>query len=261
MLRTKAHVLAVRDGEHIATAPWQDTQPHHAYAVLELRDDHPLGVREAAALCRPDTVVLTAACDAAALADSLPVGGTLLYNAGDDALRAAVQGVRTDITVIPYDTTDIPCAGLPFATLHPCIAAAEAVGVLFHVEKGTVAAAVRDYAPQGYTQAVLSADGVQLVLHMNCKTQDEARAALQRAPQTARRLAVTTAALADVIRPWATELIVLEDGTDLAAAESALLSLLREGDTLLLCGDRSAHLCTLLRRLFGLTDGFLPDAS
>jgi len=44
---------------------------------------------------------------------------------------------------------------------------------------------------------------------------------------------------------------------DERALELAMLDVLADGDVVLMCGSREAGLCTAVRRLFGLTDGFM----
>ena len=51
--------------------------------------------------------------------------------------------------------------------------------------------------------------------------------------------------------------IVATDERDL---ELKLMDTLKDGDTLLICGGRKMDFNITLRRLFGLTDGFIPDS-
>ncbi len=262
VLRAQGGVFTVNDDEHSDLSPWQDLHPYHHYCVLELRNDHPLSAREATALCAPDILVLTAfPCDVAALADGLQSGGILWYNAADTALCAAVNALmRTDITVRPYKEA-VPCSALPFDSFAPCTAAAAAIGRAEGVSEQAIGTAVEGYRINGYTNAVLAVDGVTLVLNTNCKTMQSAESALRASPHAAQRIAVTTAAFAEAAASWATTQIVINDTTDLAAAEQELLTLLQDGATVFICGEREACLCDLVRRVFGLTDGFIPGAS
>lgn len=262
-LRQNGRVLAVKDNEHITTAPWQEIHPSHRYCVMELREDHPLGVRDAAALCRPDMVVITASpCDVKALADSLKEGGTLWYNETDAELCNAVSALSNkSIYIRAYGETEVSCPALPFDSLRPCAAAAWSIGKDYGVPEQSIQDAIATYQMQGYTKAILTCDGVHLVLNTNCKTQADAISAKKASPLTERRIAVTTPAFADVFSDWATQLLLLNGKEDLAKTEETLLATLQEGDTLLLCSEREVNASELVRRIFGVTDGFLPDAS
>ena len=262
VLRTKDGVFTVNDGEHSDLCPWQDLHPHHRYCVLELRNDYPIEQREAASLCAPNVLVLTSApCDVAVLTEGLQSGGTLYYNAADTALCEAVQAItRTDITLHPYQSS-VPCSGLPFDCFTACTAAAAAVGRGEGVGEQAVLNAVGSYRLGGYTNAVLAIDGVTLVLNTNCKTVQSAQSALRAAPHAAQRIAVTTSAFAEAAASWATTQIVIESPEMLAEAEQALLEYLQDGAAVFICGEREACLCDLTRRVFGVTDGFIPGAS
>ncbi len=240
-LRTVGGVYTVCDGEHIDTAPWPYLHPAQDYCVLELREDHPLGLREAAALCRPATVIVTSApCDVAALADALCTGGTVWYNGNDTALCEAVHDItRTDIAVRAYgDVTDI----------------ATAMGA----DETAANTAIDGYVPRGFAECSLEADGVHIVAHTHCKTTAQAEAL---ASKVQRYIAVTTPTFADVFASRATALITVDTEHDVNEAIQTLITTLQDGDTLVLCGEREAQLCQVLRRMFGITDGFLPHCS
>ena len=215
-LRAEGGVYSVADAEHIDMAPWPYLHPCHDYCVMELREDHPLGVREAAALCRPDTVILTSApCDAAALADSLTASGTLCYNETDAALCEAVAAVtRTDIATVPF-------------------------------------------VPPLIGHAVLHTDGVTILAHTHCKTMAQAEQLAEKAPTGS--IVVTTPTFAEAFVMHTT--LIVDEEHDFNTAVETLRAQLHEGDTLVLCGEREAQLCQVLRRLFGITDGFLPHCS
>jgi hypothetical protein len=53
-----------------------------------------------------------------------------------------------------------------------------------------------------------------------------------------------------------TEIVLFSEGYSLA---DSLAQRLAEGDVLFFCGGRNREFCTPIRRLFGLTDGFLPN--
>ena len=262
-LRTKGGVLTVTDAEHITTDPWQEVHPCHRFCVTELRADHPLGLREAAALARPDHVVVTAApCDVAALAAALPAGGTLYYNETDDALVAAVTAIdRADITITPYGANPCSCS-LPFDCLAP---ATEVASLL---SDGAVDA-IATYTRKWYTQSIQTVDGVTLVLNMSAATTRSAESALRAVPTEGRLIAVLGSptygeyapAFLQALEERAAVLLTVDEQHTLTDAENTLLTTLRDGDVLFLCGGREHALCELVRRLFGITDGFIPDAS
>lgn len=264
-LRTKGGVLTVTDDEHITTDPWQEVHPFHRYCVTELRADHPLGIAEAAALAHPDIIVLTASpCDVAALAAALPSGGTLYYNETDEALVRDVSALtRTDITLVPYGKHPLPCA-LPFDYLAP---ATEVAALL---SDGAVDA-IAGYTREWYTQSVQTIDGVTLVLNMSAATTRSAESALRAIPKEGRLVAVVAKSTygeysaADFILPLTQRgvdaLLSVDEENTLADVEKQLLSVLRDGDTVFICGGREHGLCDLVRRVFGITDGFIPGAS
>lgn len=262
-LRTKGGVLTVTDGEHVTTDPWQEVHPSHRYCVTELRADHPLGFAEAAAIARPDIAVVTAApCDAAALAAALPSGGALYYNETDEALARDVRALtRTDIALIPYGKHPLPCA-LPFDFLAPATEVAALLGE-------NAEDAITTYTREWYTQSVQTADGVTLVLNMSAATTRSAESALRAVPKDGRLIAVIAAptfgdygaAFSETLAARADVLLTVDGEHSLADAETALLTTLQDGDTLFICGGREHGLCDLVRRVFGITDGFIPGAS
>lgn len=262
-LETAGRVFTVADREHITTAPWQDIHPSQDYCVLELREDYPLGTAEAAKLCRPDMLVITSMlADLPGLAAALPAGGTLWYNETDRELTEAIAGLQTEhMQLRGYGNRTLPCPGLPYDSLAVCTGAALEIGESLGLAPAQIETAVHDYRPTGFTKSILTRDGVSLILDMNCKTAEEAESVLRAAPNEGQRIVVASPEFAPVFTPWATKLLQIDTEHTLAEAEAALLQTLREGDTLVLCGQRNADLPYLLRRIFGLTDGFLYGGS
>ena len=52
------------------------------------------------------------------------------------------------------------------------------------------------------------------------------------------------------------EIVPFTEGYSLAAS---LAKRITEGDAILFCGGRQMQFCTPIRRVFGLTDGYLPN--
>lgn len=280
VLRSVGGVLTPRDGEHADLSPWQDVHPYHRYIVSELRADYPLNASEAVALYRPDVLVLTATpCNVAALMSGLPKGGVVVYNTADAVLVDAVKTyARKEMTLIPYGDEQVSCPTLPFDCLNSCTAAALAVGKLEEVEPEVARTAIASYAMVGITRTVAQVDGVTLVLNTACHTEAEACSVLRAADGVGRRVVVLaapaydsyTSTFAEELIKWNADqvftcgdlglsgAVVYEDAI---ALETALVETVRGGDTVCIIGGRAARLCETVRRVFGLTDGFIPDAS
>lgn len=172
---------------------------------------------------------------------------------------SAAELIRPDITVSTDSRgTTLPCPGLPFDAMASATAAALEVGLLLGLDRQKTEKTVAAYTPTGYTAAKLTADGVNITIHNACKTQTMAESVLRAAPDSQLKIAVTAPAYADVFAPWADKLIVAED---LLTAEKELLETLEEGASLIFCGDRDDDMAFLLRRVFGITDGYLHGGS
>ena len=262
-LESAGRVFTVKDGMDITTAPWQDLHPSQDCCVLELREDHPLGAVAAAKLCRPDMLVVTSMpADLPGLVAALPAGGILWYNEADRELTEAVAGLQTEnISLRGYGKQTLPCPGLPFDSMAVCTGAPLEIGAALGLSLVQVEKAIFRYAPAGFTKGILTREGVSLILDMNCKTVAEAESVLRAAPNNGQRIAVVSPEFAPVFAPWATTLLPVDPEHPLELAETTLLQTLREGDTLVLCGQREENLPYLLRRIFGLTDGFLYGGS
>ena len=117
------------------------------------------------------------------------------------------------------------------------------------------------YAPAGYTTAKLTADGVNIPIHNACKSPAMAKSVLAAAENSGLKIAVTTTAYRDIFAPWAEKLFVVDEEHPLLAVEKELLVVLEDGASLVLCGSRCDDMAFLLRRLFGITDGFLYGGS
>ena len=222
VLESAGRVYTPADREHITTAPWQALHPSHRFCVLELQEDPPLGA-ESVSLIRPDITVCT-----------------------DD---------------YSAEKATLPCPGLPFDSMAAATAAALDVGLSLGIAREDIEKAVATYRFGGCTQAKLTADGVKITINALCKSVQAAESVLRAAADSDLRIAVTTPEYREVFAPWATKLMVLDEAHPLLAAEKELLDTLQEGASLILCGDRAADMPFLLRRLFGITDGFLYGGS
>ena len=178
----------------------------------------------------------------------------------DHPLGAEVMDLIRPDMVVSTDCTGavLPCPGLPFDAMAAATAAALEVGLSLGIDREKIEKAVASYAPTGYTAAKLTADGVSITIHNACKTQAMAESVLRAAPDSNLKIAVTTPAYEAVFAPWADKLIVADD---LLTAEKELLETLEEGASLIFCGDRDDDMAFLLRRVFGITDGFLYGGS
>lgn len=215
-------VYTPKDREHITTAPWQDLHPSHDFCVLELQADHPLGAG-AEKLIRPDITVCT-----------------------DD---------------FGGETACLPCPGLPFDSMAAATRAALWVGHSLGISSEKIEKAVAGYSFGGCTQANLTADGVSITINGACKSVSAAESVLRAAKNSDLKIAVTTEEYAHVFAPWATKLLIVDEEHPLLTIEKELLEILQEGASVVFCADRQADMPFLLRRLFGITDGFLYGGS
>ncbi len=281
-------VHTVKDGYQIDTAPWQDLHPSHAFCIQELRPNNPLGTYTAIKAMDPHICLLTGMVnDLQTLIAGMGMDTLLMVNEKDAALSAAVKALAADGTKVVFYGDVVPeCPRLPLPEMKQCAAAAYALGRELGMQDDQIRKSIASFRTESYTQNVLSADGVSLVLNLSCKTKASAVSALEALESLpGRKLAIladwdcntTQEDYADVIasakKVGAEHIFYMGEhgvfmGTDetvqVAADEKELekcvLSCLQEGDALLICGGRKMYLGITLRRLFGLTDGFIPEA-
>jgi hypothetical protein len=116
---------------------------------------------------------------------------------------------------------------------------------------------------------VQSVDGVTLVLNMSAATTRSAESALRAASRGGRLIAVIasptfgeySADFRKTVADRADTVLTVDGEHPLADAEKALIATLKDGDVVFVCGGREHGLCDLVRRVFGITDGFIPGAS
>lgn len=291
VLKSNGGVLTIKDSYQVDMAPWQNLHPYHEYCVQELRADHPLGVAAVAQTIAPNVCVITGMMDGLAdLVGNIQQGGLLLINGRDQALTAAVKALDTaGIQVKTYGDATVACPGLPLPEMQICAEAAYAVGLEAGLEDGLLRELIAGYTVTGYTQNVVSVDGVTLVLNMNCKSAASAASAMEvMARQAGRKIALlgdldgqTTQQTQEEIAKAAVqngaeaifcmgqyaEAACAASGAEKAVAaanenelEKAVLAELKDGDVVLFNGGREMWFNLTLRRLFGLTDGFSPDS-
>lgn len=262
-LRTLGRVYTPKDAAHIDIAPWGEIHPSHDHCVLELRQDYPLDVDVVSELIQPDNVIITSSpCDVVGLAQSLASGGTLLYNSTDtDLCQEVYKIIRKDIKIVPYGSKALECKGLPFEFLNVCTSAAFEIAKAYGGNEKAIQKAIGNYELGGYNQVIMSVDGVNIIANTNCKTKLQAIGTVNALNNAERVIAVTTPAFKEIVSSKSDKVIIVDKDNDFNKAIDVLLEELKEGDTLLLCGEREALLCQVIRRMFGITDGFLPGCS
>ena len=220
----------------------------------------------------------------------VPLDGLLNGGIGCEKLEQARDYIRSrigpDLPELPTGAITLTkaCAGLPFPEMQTCAAAAYAVGREEGMADDAVRKIIGQFSVQGYTQNVLVADNATLILNMNCKSGDSFASALKvLAEKSGRKLAIlsdwdTETNWQQVIKSafdaGASSIFCLSEQAKNACAayknvfvtaderelEKLILPYLQEGDTVLFDGGRNSNINITLRRIFGLTDGFIPDA-
>lgn len=288
VLEGNGGVLGIKDDYQIDTAPWQNLHPYHEYCVQELREDHPMGAGVAVKATKPHICVLTGMITGLDdLISAMEQDSLLLYNETDTQLTESLSRADTaHLRLRPYGKKIPDCPGLPMPAMQPAAAAAYAIGIEAGMEEGKLHQLLSAYQTTGYTRNVVQADGITLVLNLNCKSEKSARSAIATmAQKTGRKIAV----LGDFdkkiqISDWQNVVkLAAEQGaqkvfcmgeyantqwddnrivnvTDEHDLEQKLMDTLQDGDILLINGGRKMNFNITLRRLFGLTDGFIPDS-
>ena len=288
VLEEIGRVLTIKDGYQIHNAPWQALHPSHDFCVQELRADNPVGAYTAVQATDPQICVLTAMPHQLQdIVNALSDGSTLLVNKADGELASAIAKMDIcKLQVIYYDDAIEDYANLPLPEMKGCAAAAYALGMALQVPEERIQSAVCGFAVTDYTQNVVLVDGVSLVLNLNCKSMSSAHSALsalQKLP--GRKLAVlgdldgetTLQDIKDMIasarqqgvcqifymgehKDALTQEENVSTPADEIQLEKAILSSLQEGDAMLLNSGRKMMFHLTLRRIFGLTDGFIANS-
>ena len=175
----------------------------------------------------------------------------------------AIDLIRPDLTVCTdtYKAENLlPCPGLAFGGMQSATAVVLEAAMALGFDRETVANVVKDYAPTELTTARLTADGVNITIHNACKSAAMAESVLA-AADGGLKIAVTVPAYEAIFAPWADKLYVVDEEHPLLAVEKELLEVLEDGASLVLCGDRNDDMAFLLRRVFGIHNGFLYGGS
>lgn len=288
VLEANGGVLGIKDGYQVDMAAWQNLHPYHEYCVQELREDNHVGIEIAVKAVNPHICVLTGLVEnVEALVSAMEQNSLLVYNETDSQLTDALNALdTTHLRLLPYGN-DIPeCPGIPMADMMSAAAAAYALGCEAGIEESEIRKLICQYQVTGYTRNVAFADGITLVLNLNCKGVRSAQSAIETmAGKVGRKFAIFgdfdketaisewQSAVNTAIENGAEKVfcmgenantewdndrvVVAADERDL---ELKLMDTLVDGDVLLICGGRKMDFNITLRRLFGLTDGFIPDA-
>ena len=228
ILEEKYKVYAPADGIHTEVAPWQKLHPATEVCLLELREDHPMADILPETI-RPDYVVLTGDTP------SLPA----LEKTGAKLLRP-----KAKVT-----------ADLPFDDQLVAVGAALAVAEEFGID-ADLTEEIAAYRATDLTKNALEHQGLRLLLHLSCKENAQA-AFVALSKEKCRKIAV----LGD--KKWLkmakADKVFVFDKTE-RELEKELLTTLQEGDAVLFLGSRDDLLCVTVRRLFGLTNGYIPNS-
>lgn len=288
VLEGNGGVLGIADDYQVDTAPWQNLHPYHEYCVQELREDNPMGVAVAVKAAKPHICVLTGLVDNLKdLVAGLGQNSLLLYNETDSELIETLNALETaHLRLLPYGMEIPTCSGLPMPDMKPAGAAAYVLGLEIGLADTEIRKLISQYRVSGYTRNIVSADGVDLVLNLNCKSVKSAGSAIEvMAGKTGRKFAIFGDFDKDItVSDWKSSvktaldngaakifcmgenanaewnddrIVIAADERDL---ERKLMDTLQDGDVLLICGGRKMNFNITLRRMFGLTDGFIPDS-
>jgi hypothetical protein len=253
VLETKFKVYSVSDGVHVDMAPWQNLHPIEEYCLMELREDHPL-IDVLPQTIAPDILILTGETPALdALLASMPAGGTVVCP------TELMGALPADLQVIPYGKG--ANADLPFADQIPCADAALALGAALGIGNISLESALRTYRERNCTKNILDLEDIRLLLNLSCKTSHAAQAAFDAlSRESGRKIAVLGSdAWVCMAKKAGVETIFIFDKTE-RELEKELLAILQPGDAGLFLGKREDNLCTTVRRLFGITDGYIPNS-
>ena len=280
-------VLDANDCYHSDVTPWQGVHPYHEVCLMELRDGSYIGTKALAKSMNPDICVITSMTDELCdIVSSLKVGSTLVVCGDDAELMENIKKIDTGNLRLVTFGADISPKNLPFLDMRYPASAALKVGEILGISTSSAREAIESYEIQNYTQNVVSVDGASLVLRLNAKSERAALAAVDAlSSRTGRKLAVLGAisdgtdlnklagALADAGVEYIFANLKTTGGEHIASdrvkvitvanereLELAVLEVLAEGDSLLVCGSRESGLCTFVRRLFGISDGYIPNS-
>ena len=287
ILSTAYSVLDVKDDYHIDTTPWQSAHPYHDVCLMELRDEALIGAGTLARSMQPDICVITSVTDGLCDIISSLKDGCALVVCGDDAnLMNNIAKIDTGkLKVVTFGRCMTP-NNMPFSDMSLPVSAAVKVGEILGISSKLAYEAIEEYRLRNYTQNVVNVDGATLVLRLNAKSENAALAAVDALSETSgRKLAVLGSIsdgadlnkIASALRDAGAECIfanlkatggneITADGIKIVTVanerelELAVLEMLSDGDSLLVCGSRDSGLSTFVRRVFGVFDGYIPNS-
>ena len=181
------------------------------------------------------------------------------------------ETIRPDYVVLTGDTPSLPAlektgakllrpkakvtADLPFDDQLVAVGAALAVAEEFGID-ADLTEEIAAYRATDLTKNALEHQGLRLLLHLSCKENAQA-AFVALSKEKCRKIAV----LGD--KKWLkmakADKVFVFDKTE-RELEKELLTTLQEGDAVLFLGSRDDLLCVTVRRLFGLTNGYIPNS-
>ena len=243
VLEEKYKVYSVSDGVHRDMAPWQRLHPMVEYCLMELPEDHPMAAVLPQSVA-PDVVILTG--ETPCLSALLATGATVFY----PAHMAGIQG-------IPYGSLD---ADLPFADQLSAAGAAMALAKELGID-ADLSEAIAAYRESDCTKNAVDFHGLRLLLNLSCKSGTAAQGALDAlSREKGRKIAVLgSGEWMETAKNAGAAQIFVFDKTE-RELEKQLLDTLQDGDAVLFLGSREDLLCVTVRRLFGITDGYIPNA-
>ena len=273
ILREKFHVFSPKDGPLAPEDAWTGMHPFDEWSVEEFRSaDAKKAALTAKAICPEAWVVL----------DDLGLEDEKLeaYLRAADAKHLLLNGDCTSLVRAARTLPDGKAEffrsfdhDLPLPDLGVCFGAALAVGALAGIDGTKTAEVFSDF---GYTMLNTELDGIHLIVNATCKSAASAKAACEAlASAEGEKIAVfapldsgadysalIASCKAEHVLLYGTRMNALPGAENVGTPdelEKRLLALLRDGQTLLLCGGRCADFSRTVRRIFGLCDGFIAE--
>jgi len=166
----------------------------------------------------------------------------------DEPTENMLELLAPDYVLNTDEFTPAEGVELPFAWQKKCVG-----GVVAFLEQFNIEKPFEGFTYESATQNIVDCGGVTVVFDLACQ---DANAVMETAKKLPGRLLIMGMDLpeAGAAFQWnAAEMTERE-------REIAVLEQLREGDVLVLCCDRSGDLDLTLRRLFGLSEGYIKGA-
>lgn len=159
----------------------------------------------------------------------------------DEPMTDILHAIRPEYILCTDDFAPAEGVELPFAWQKKCVG-----GVLEFVERLGISDPFKGFTYKSNTQNIAQCGGVTVVYDLACQ---DSTAVLEQAEKLPGRLLSMGC---NMLRfQWNAAEMTLRQ------REIAVLEQLQKGDVLVLCCDRSGDLDVTLRRLFGLSDGYI----